>query len=121
MSRSFDVSITLSFRTVFSSEQEKEVVRAIEEAKKALANPEGISKQRLGTCKAVVEASEKGLDAVFSTFLKDAAKQIRQVVIEETQHDGFKNFAPPVVVITPRVNRGPVAEVPLSSRWTETV
>jgi hypothetical protein len=115
------MSITLSFRTVFSDEQEKGVVEAIEEAKKALANPEGISKQRLGTCKAVVEASEKGLDAVFSVFLKDAAKQIRQCVIEDTKRDGFKNFAPPVVVITPRVNRGPITEAPLSPRWTETV
>lgn len=107
MSRSFNLSVTLNCRVVFSEDELKEVTEAIEEARKYVASENQTDKQRLGVCKAILAAEPKGLDAILSVFLKDTAKQFRQIIVDETKGDNFKDFAPPVVVITPRVNSGP--------------
>ncbi|WP_087502351.1 hypothetical protein [Pseudomonas sp. SID14000] len=104
MSRSFKCRITLDFTAVFGKEVLAEIVAMPEEIRKVLEAEPGMSPQRRALGEAMLKAhNEGGLEGLCKFFLRDSAKQIRDLLMKETDHNSgaaFRKWAPPLMEIT---------------------
>lgn len=108
MSLSFNCRVVLDFTAVFDKETLAAIALMPEETKKILeAEPDMHPKRRALGAAMVKAHAEGGLEGLCKFFLRDSAKQMRDLLMEESG-DQFRKWAPPRLEVTaksPKANK----------------